>query len=146
MRCGRGVDFWCGECYARAKGRSDGCRVVRPRRLPRRQCERYGAAVRRPDPEANPPAEVYSREDCELFRLFPTLCEFLTDTKWDDGKKRKPGTLMLVCDEGRVKAWVHDVDGRKAAWVTGETLWGLLLACDVSLREDRLLWRKDKGT
>lgn len=79
-----------------------------------------------------------------MARQFPTLVGFLTDDRWDDGKRRKTGTLMLVHDEGRVKAWVHDLDGARAAWCSAESLWGLLLTVDVGLREDRLEWRADR--
>lgn len=89
-------------------------------------------------------AGPWSPEDDEMAKWFPTLAAFVMDVLWDDGVRRKPGTVMLVNDAGTCKAWVHDVDGRKAAWVSATTLWGLLVAVDVGLREERLEWRADK--
>jgi hypothetical protein len=82
--------------------------------------------------------------DNDFQRDFPTLYQWLTETKWDDGKQRKTTTLMLTVDDGTLKAWVHDRDGRRSAWVSGTTLDSVLEAVDGRLQDNRMEWRSDK--
>lgn len=82
--------------------------------------------------------------DKDLERASPILLEFLTRTQWEDGAVRKVGTLMLVAEGGKWKAWLHDADGKRSAWVSGDTIQELVMAIDVGLLQDRLNWRADK--
>lgn len=81
--------------------------------------------------------EVFSAE-------YPTLYEWLRESKWDDGATRKTGAVMILVDGSYLKAWVHDKDGRRSAWVSAESFSLLLQAVDSALAEGRLEWRADK--
>lgn len=101
--------------------------------------------MRRPDGGQPVTASVYDPLDDEFARHWPRIAEFVMDSRWDDGKPRKPGTVMLVNDAGTCKAWVHDVDGRRAAWVSADSLWGLLGRVEDGLQNNSLEWRKDRS-
>jgi len=80
----------------------------------------------------------------EVFSLeHPHLFEFMTETSWSDGKPRKVGTLLLVAEGKVIKCSLHDRDGRRAAWITAESLQELLRRVDKGLEFDTLDWRKD---
>jgi hypothetical protein len=81
--------------------------------------------------------------DDQFSLRFQTLHDFLTETVWDDGKPRKPGNFLLFTDGGRWKACVHDKDARTAAFVTADSVDGLLRALEDGLSEGTLDWRKD---
>jgi hypothetical protein len=80
----------------------------------------------------------------EAFSLrFATLHEFLTQLVWEDGKPRKPGSILLFTDQARWKLLVHDKDARMGAFLTGNTVDGLLQDADDGLSNGSLDWRKD---
>lgn len=72
----------------------------------------------------------------------PAIVEFLSMDVWDDGKRREPGTVMVMFEEGRWKAWVNDKEGKRSAWVSGATLEALWSAVEGGLVEDSLDWRR----
>jgi hypothetical protein len=77
-------------------------------------------------------------------REFPTIVEFLSRDRWEDGKPRKTGTVMLMVDDGRFKGWLHDRDDCFGCFVTGSTPHGLLEAIEEILRDGGGDWREDK--
>jgi len=54
--------------------------------------------------------------------FYPGLQAFLVQTKWEDGAARLTGTLMLVAEGGRYKVWVHDRDGKRSVWLSGDSV------------------------
>jgi hypothetical protein len=135
---------WCGLCYANLKGRS-AYKGHRYYRSPNR------TVFLREDPDVlkraskeKAAAGLPMAEDAELQTLCPTLYDFLTMTVWPDKAARKVGTIMIVAEGGRWKAWVHDGDGKRSAWVSSESFNGLLAIVDKELSEDSLGWRPDK--
>lgn len=71
----------------------------------------------------------------------PTTHEFLCLERWPDGSSRRTGTLLLFVDQGMLKACVTDRDGGLVAFVSGNTLPGLLDALERGLSADTLDWR-----
>ncbi len=83
--------------------------------------------------------------DSLLPRRAPTLYQFLTDDKWDDGSQREPGTLLLFADAGRFKACLNDRDSGRSVFVSAVSLEGILEALEEGLAGDSLEWREKKG-
>jgi hypothetical protein len=73
----------------------------------------------------------------------PALCSVLFDRAYQDGTKRTTSTLLLFADGHTLKGCLKDRDSEETAWVSAETLEGLLDALEVGLQESRLDWRKD---
>ncbi len=72
---------------------------------------------------------------------FAATAEFVSCGNCGDGTIRVPGTLLFCTGEGRWRAWLNDRDGEVAAWVSAETLAGLLEAVEAGLRNQTLEWR-----
>jgi hypothetical protein len=71
----------------------------------------------------------------------PTLWEFLASQAYEDGTGRVTGTVMVFVEQGRVKAWVHDRDNERQAFITGQSPDDLLAVLNDSLEADDLDWR-----
>lgn len=82
--------------------------------------------------------------DHDMAARCPVLHEWMTEITWDDGKKREVGTLMVVAEGGWWKAWLHDRDGRRSAWLAGVTLHDLFAAVEDALGSNTVAWRPDK--
>lgn len=78
-----------------------------------------------------------------LKELYPALAEFLTLARWDDGAEREPGTVMVLCEAGKWKAWLHDRAGRRSGWVSADGPIELLDCVEGSLLADSIGWRPD---
>lgn len=79
-----------------------------------------------------------------LKKLAPTLWEFLTHQKYDDGSPRETGTALIVFDDGCVKACLNDRDCQKNCWVSSTDWDGLLKACEKALNDTGTAWRTVK--
>ena len=76
---------------------------------------------------------------------WPAVGEFITLTRWDDGKRRETGTVMVLCEGGKWKAWLHDRDGKQSAWISGDSAGELMEAVEQALLSGCVGWRKDRG-
>lgn len=83
--------------------------------------------------------------DEEFIASFPTLYAWLCDVKWDDGVARQPGTMLLCVDAGVLKVWLNDKALSRSAWLSGDSLAGLLAAVESGLRDETLAWRPVKA-
>ena len=100
-------------------------------------------AMSRPQGSAGNSGGPNVRDDV-LHEWLPTLHDHLIESVWDDGKPRKTTTLMVLVENGQWKAWIHDRDAKRAAWVSGSCWEGLLEAAEKSLASDSLEWRADR--
>jgi hypothetical protein len=98
--------------------------------------------MKRSDVEATPNGAQVARDEV-LSGFYPTLCEWLTETTWEDGKSRKTSTLLLLTENGRWKAFLHDRDAKRGFWMTGEAYESLLGAIEEGLTKSSVEWRKD---
>lgn len=90
-------------------------------------------------------SDGFAAKDPDVAKWAGTLVEFLTQLTWGDLGKRKTGTVMVLAENGIWKAWVHDRDGKRAAWVSGGTLLDLVDTIDYGLANDTLTWKDDQG-
>jgi len=88
-------------------------------------------------------ADGFAAADPDVAKWAPTLVEWLTLLAWEGGDKRKTGTVMLLAENGVWKAWVHDRDGGRSAWVSGGSLLDLVDAVERGIADDSLTWRDD---
>lgn len=98
--------------------------------------------MKRPDADAAPLGGL-AAHDPVLAGFYPTLTEWLTATVWDDGKPRKTSTLLLMTENGRWKGFLHDRDGKRGFWMTGEAYESLLAAIENGLTTSSVEWRRD---
>lgn len=100
--------------------------------------------LRRPNGAA--PTRVFSveRDDLVWYQRHPVTAEWLCETAWPDGKPRVTTTVLVFAEDGKLKAAVHDRDGHRSAFVSGDTWDGLWGALETALKEDLLGWRPDK--
>jgi len=81
-------------------------------------------------------------------KKYPTILEYLTTTKWDDGTAREASKLSLFIEDGVFKVAVNDVDLKRSLYTSGETLEGALRATEKALQmpeADWRAWNKGKG-
>jgi len=74
----------------------------------------------------------------------PALTEWMITSSWDDGKPRVLPTMLVFVDEGTWKLCFNDRDGSRVAFLTGETLAGLLGALEEALANGGPEWRASK--
>lgn len=75
---------------------------------------------------------------------YPFVVDFMRQLHWEDGKARKPGTILLTVEDGRWKAWLHDNDASASAWLSGATLTGLFESMEDMLASGGGEWRRDR--
>lgn len=90
------------------------------------------------------PYDPSKAEVCKLSKTLPTFCEFLAREAWPDGEPRERGTILLVFQDSRWRAWVNDKDTQRSAWVSAESIQGVLEAVEKGLLNDSLGWRQDR--
>lgn len=134
---------WCAACYAAKRGREAGHRKMP--RVPAKvfnPFEESDMAMKRPNGEATP-SSGQSLKDEVFEGFYPKLFAHLSETSWDDGKPRKPSTLLLLVENGRWKAFLHDRDGKRGFWLSGESWEWLLESLEAGVDSSSTEWRKD---
>lgn len=80
----------------------------------------------------------------ELSKRWPHVFEFLSSLAWPDGSSRVTGTVMLLTEAGRWKAWAHDRDSAEGVFVSAGSLEGTLDELEDLLSTGGGDWRPDK--
>lgn len=101
-------------------------------------------AMKKPSAGTTKQPKESVKEPTPWLAEFPLLWEFLTETCWDDGTARKPGTILVSCEDGSWKLWVHDRALRRNAWCQASTIEEALADAEAGLQDDSLHWRQDK--
>lgn len=99
---------------------------------------------RRSDPPPSDGAGVSGPAAGDWGKWYPLLVEFLSRTAWEDGKKRDTGTVMLMFEGGRWKAYVNDRDRSESCFVTGPSPDGLLSVIEELLATGGGDWRPSR--
>lgn len=81
--------------------------------------------------------------DPAFAETYPVLCQWLTLVGLR-GTQRKSGTLLLFAEEGKWKGCINDRDGGRYAFVSAESVAGLLEGLDRSLKLGNIEWRVSK--
>jgi hypothetical protein len=80
----------------------------------------------------------------ELLGTCPDLMEFLSRSKWDDGRSRVPGTIMVFVDGSEWKMRLADRDTGQVSFISARTLDDLFTAAELGLGVGDLPWRVDR--
>ena len=135
-----GLVGFCPLCYSNRKGRSNyrghwgWQRAAAP--------DRRAATMRRPnnhESERLPTSAMASPG--KWGEGYPSLWAFLADPAFDDGSPRTTGTVMLFCEQGRLKAWVHDREMERTAFLTARCPEDLFAELNDGLETDDMDWR-----
>jgi hypothetical protein len=104
--------------------------------------EESDVAMKRPDAGATPQSGQTLKD--EVFEgFYPKLLAHLSETVWEDGKQRKPSTLLVMVENSRWKAFLHDRDGKRGFWISAESWEWLLEALEGAVDSSSTEWRKD---
>lgn len=79
-------------------------------------------------------------EDEYAIAEFPYLFSFLSVTRLD-GKDRKPGKLILFCEDGRLKACLKDAETGEVLFVTLSGFEKLMYELDEAVSKEDADWR-----
>ena len=135
---------WCGYCYSGIRGRRAWKGHAHYRRPVASTGDHdMGKYMQRQDKKAIEQLAV-AAEGGEWAEVYPALLEFLTLTKWEDGKKRETGTIMILAEHGLWKLWLHDRDNRRSLWLTGQDVLSGFAAAEKCLAEGIGEWRPDR--
>lgn len=74
-------------------------------------------------------------------KLFPTIVEYMSCEKWEDGKARAISTVQLKLQDGRILASLSDHDLQRGLYVAGEHVEAALKALERALTSDNADWR-----
>lgn len=74
-------------------------------------------------------------------KKYPTLVEYLTTLRWEDGTDRKPSSLSIFVEDGAWKVAVNDKDLQRSLYISGETLQDALGSVEKALRGENADWR-----
>jgi hypothetical protein len=99
--------------------------------------------MKKPTKSDQPPPLAVAAGSWEMIQDYPGLAEFLSCSVWDDGTVRVTGTLLLFADQGLWKVALHDRDGQRTAFFSGETVSDVLNVVDRALCDGRIGWRAD---
>jgi hypothetical protein len=79
-----------------------------------------------------------------LVLAYPVLWAFLTQTAWEDGSQRQPGSLLMFTQDGMMKCMLRDREDGTCLWVAGRGLTHLLDVAEGSLCDPGADWRVDR--
>lgn len=131
----------CYECespYNRGRG-GKGRRISDTDNQPRLRMEE--AIVKRPEANRILGSKDIPFQDEDFYARYPTLWEYLTAFKWDDGKPRQTSTLLIFVDSGVLKICINDRDNNRSAFVSKGTVEETLMAMESALLEESIEWR-----
>jgi hypothetical protein len=71
---------------------------------------------------------------------YPSVTEFLTLDKYDDGTARKRSSISLFVEQGVVKLALYDKDGERSLFTSAESLPGALSNLEAALNSKAPPW------
>lgn len=95
-------------------------------------------------PKTGHPKGVPAAPSDGWLEFYPGVQEFLTLTAWEDGAVRQTGTLMLLAEAGLWKLWIHDRDGRRSVWISGQSVEVVTQKAEDIVQGGPADWRPDK--
>lgn len=95
----------------------------------------------RPPVGASAPAASAELFCDSLGKQYPSLMEWLSSEKWDDGQRRTLPTVSLFIEQGAFKCFLNDRDLERSCCLTGATLGQLLDTVEARLRDGGGDWR-----
>jgi hypothetical protein len=135
---------WCPLCYEGERGRATHPGHFGYRGRARRGWKTCMALRRRLDGPTTDGGSCGPLDGGDLFKSWPSICEFLSMSKWPDGTSRATGTVMLLTEAGSWKVWAHDRERGEGLFCSGPTLAEALESLEKCLSDGRGDWRPDR--
>lgn len=82
--------------------------------------------------------------DEEFQKHYPTLFDYLTQSRWPDGTPRLTSSLLIFTDNGQVKAMLRDKEAGECLWVACPSLWMIFDVFEAKLCDEEADWRVDR--
>lgn len=99
----------------------------------------------KPKLSGDPNVDILPVVPMALKATFPALGEFLTETKYPDGKSRETSTITVFVQDGMVKVCLNDRDQGRVLFRAGEDVVTALQALEDALTGDDADWRAAAG-
>lgn len=97
--------------------------------------------MKKPVRDAQSSGKQLPISDQRFRESYPTIVEYLTTLKYDDGSSRVPSALSLFIDDGVLKAALNDKDCKRSLYASGDTLEDVLDALEAALSSAEPAWR-----
>jgi len=75
---------------------------------------------------------------------YPCLVDYLSDVTWDDGSARETATLMVLVEDGHLKACLNDRANGRSLWVAVGSFEEAMVALEGHLSGGTGDWRVKK--
>jgi len=86
-------------------------------------------------------ATLASLEEDKWLGKYKLLCQYLTETKWDDGAPREPSAISVSCSDGVLLVALNDKDLKQSMYTSAQTLQEALKLMEEALASNRGSWR-----
>ncbi len=83
--------------------------------------------------------------DATWVKNFPVIVQYLTDSKWEDGKPRELSTLSINFSTGKANVGLSDHALQQSVYTTADTVQEALKLLEKALVTDSASWRRWKG-
>lgn len=110
-----------------------------------RRKESETVPIKKPDSPAPDGGVSRSTREGDDWVLYPTLMEYLTEDRYEDGSSRRTSTVTLFAQDGQVKGCVNDRDNDCSAFFSAASIESLLAVIESKLKESSADWRRNQG-
>lgn len=84
-------------------------------------------------------------DDNDTKSLFPTLWDYMTQDRWDDGTPRETSSLLIFAQDGMLKAMLRDRENGQCLWTAGVSVATVMFQLDTALNDPNADWKADKA-
>jgi len=98
--------------------------------------------MKKPEKRAATTGTKMSFLDAAFAERWPTVTDWLTTVRWDDGSTRRASSYKVFVDDGALKVAFHDADEDRTLFVTGDSVEGALDALEMVLKEGNGVWKR----
>jgi len=132
---------WCWGCYENKKGKSN-WKGHKGYRAPRAiKPLHWSQIVKRPANQTETEKATGAPDDAGFMKLYPTIWEYMTHDKYDDGGARERSTLKIRVTEGQWLMALNDEENRQSVYTQGNTMADTLKALEKGLRDGTAVFR-----
>lgn len=117
------------------------------RRYARAQAgERDGSMpLKKPDPIEQAVRFFSGARTGDDWVLYPSLMEYLTEERYEDGSPRRTSTITVFAQDGQIKGSLNDRDTDRVAFATAASIEELLGVFEAKLASSSIEWRQPQG-
>lgn len=103
-------------------------------------------AIAKPSANGTPNGVPARAEGGDWGVLYPSLLEWLTEDRYEDGSARQTATLLVFAEQGTWKACFADRDNDRNTFVSANTPEGCLGVLEERLKANAVEWKPRGGT